>query len=56
MTATQPNPKAKAVQVAVAQFWRDQVLGSNTEQDNGLNKNNLDLILHGPVVGLSFRW
>ena len=20
------------------------------------NKNNLDLVLHGPVVGLSFRW
>ena len=23
---------------------------------DGLSKNNLDLILHGPVVGLSFRW
>ena len=23
---------------------------------DGPNKNNLDLILHGPVVGLSFRW
>jgi len=26
-----------------------------TQNDAG-NKNNLDLILHGPVVGLSFRW
>jgi hypothetical protein len=23
---------------------------------DGPSKNNLDLILHGPVVGLSFRW
>ena len=23
---------------------------------DGPNKNNLDLILHGPVIGLSFRW
>jgi hypothetical protein len=23
---------------------------------DGPNKNNLDLILHGQVVGLSFRW
>lgn len=25
-------------------------------EDNSASRNNLDLIMHGPVVGLSFRW
>ena len=32
-----------------------RVLAVDYTQD-GPNKNNLDLVLHGPVVGLSFRW
>jgi hypothetical protein len=45
-------------------FWQSSLhgvigyraLAVDYTQDNGANKNNLDLILHGPVVGLSFRW
>ena len=45
-------------------FWQSSLhgvigyraLAVDYSQDNGPNKNNLDLILHGPVVGLSFRW
>ena len=45
-------------------FWQSNLhgvigyraLAVDYSQDNGANKNNLDLILHGPVVGLSFRW
>jgi len=33
-----------------------RALAVDYTQDSGTNKNNLDLILHGPVVGLSFRW
>ena len=33
-----------------------RALAVDYTQDSGANKNNLDLILHGPVVGLSFRW
>jgi hypothetical protein len=33
-----------------------RALAVDYTQDGGANKNNLDLILHGPVVGLSFRW
>jgi hypothetical protein len=33
-----------------------RALAVDYSQDNATNKNNLDLILHGPVVGLSFRW
>ena len=45
-------------------FWQStmhgvvgyRALAVDYSQDNGANKNNLDLVLHGPVVGLSFRW
>jgi hypothetical protein len=46
-------------------FWQSNLhgiigyraLAVDYSQDNGANRNNnLDLILHGPVVGLSFRW
>ncbi len=45
-------------------FWQSDLhgvigyraLAVDYSQDSGTNKNNLDLILHGPVVGLSFRW
>ena len=45
-------------------FWQSSLhglvgyraLAVDYSQDSGANKNNLDLILHGPVVGLSFRW
>ena len=45
-------------------FWQSSLhgvigyraLAVDYSQNNGPNKNNLDLILHGPVVGLSFRW
>ena len=33
-----------------------RALAVDYTQDSGTNKSNLDLILHGPVVGLSFRW
>ena len=33
-----------------------RALAVDYNQDSGTNKNNLDLTLHGPVVGLSFRW
>jgi hypothetical protein len=33
-----------------------RALAVDYSQDNGGFKNNLDLILHGPVAGLSFRW
>ena len=33
-----------------------RALAVDYTQDSGANKNNLDLILHGPVVGLSVRW
>ena len=33
-----------------------RALAVDYSQDSGANRNNLDLILHGPVVGLSFRW
>lgn len=33
-----------------------RALAVDYSQDSGASKNNLDLILHGPVVGLSFRW
>jgi hypothetical protein len=33
-----------------------RALAVDYSQDGAANKNNLDLILHGPVVGLSFRW
>jgi hypothetical protein len=45
-------------------FWQSNLhgvigyraLAVDYSQDSHANKNNLDLILHGPVVGLSFRW
>jgi hypothetical protein len=45
-------------------FWQSNLhgvigyraLAVDYSQDSGANKNSLDLILHGPVVGLSFRW
>jgi hypothetical protein len=45
-------------------FWQSNLhgvigyraLAVDYSQDNGTKENNLDLILHGPVVGLSFRW
>jgi hypothetical protein len=45
-------------------FWQSSLhgvigyraLAVDYSQDDGPNKNSLDLILHGPVVGLSFRW
>jgi hypothetical protein len=33
-----------------------RALAVDYSQDGAAGKNNLDLILHGPVVGLSFRW
>jgi hypothetical protein len=33
-----------------------RALAVDYSQDSGASKNKLDLILHGPVVGLSFRW
>ncbi len=33
-----------------------RALAVDYSQDNGSNKNSVDLILHGPVVGLSVRW
>jgi hypothetical protein len=33
-----------------------RALAVDYTQDNGPSKNSVDLILHGPVVGLSFRW
>ena len=33
-----------------------RALAVDYTQDSGPNKNNVDLILHGLVVGLSFRW
>jgi len=33
-----------------------RALAVDYSQDGGASKNNLDLILHGPVAGLSFRW
>ena len=33
-----------------------RVLAVDYSQDNAGFKNSLDLVLHGPVVGLSFRW
>jgi hypothetical protein len=45
-------------------FWQSSLhgvigyraLAVNYSQDDRGFKNNLDLVLHGPVVGLSFRW
>jgi hypothetical protein len=45
-------------------FWQSNLhgvigyraLAVDYSQDSEANKNSLDLILHGPVVGLSFRW
>jgi hypothetical protein len=33
-----------------------RALAVDYTQDSGASKNSVDLILHGPVVGLSFRW
>jgi len=45
-------------------FWQSNLhgvigyraLAVDYTQDSGTFDNNLDLILHGPVIGLSFRW
>jgi hypothetical protein len=45
-------------------FWQSNLhgvigyraLAVDYTNDSNANRNNLDLILHGPVVGLSFRW
>ena len=45
-------------------FWQSNLhgvigyraLAVDYTNDSSANRNNLDLILHGPVVGLSFRW
>jgi hypothetical protein len=45
-------------------FWQSSLhgiigyraLAVDYSQDNGGFENSLDLVLHGPVVGLSFRW
>lgn len=45
-------------------FWQSalhgvvgyRALAVDYSQNDGGFKNNLDLVLHGPVVGLSFRW
>ena len=45
-------------------FWKSSLhgvigyraLAVDYSQDDRGFKNNLDLILHGPVIGLSFRW
>ena len=33
-----------------------RALAVDYSEGSGLNQNNIDLILHGPVAGLSFRW
>ena len=33
-----------------------RALAVDYTNDSSANRNNLDLILHGPVIGLSFRW
>jgi hypothetical protein len=33
-----------------------RALAVDYSQDSGTNQDNFDLIVHGPVVGLSFRW
>jgi len=33
-----------------------RALAVDYSQDGAANKNSVDLILHGPVIGLSFRW
>ena len=33
-----------------------RALAANYESGSGKNKTEFDLILHGPVAGLSFRW
>jgi hypothetical protein len=45
-------------------FWQSSLhgvigyraLAVDYTNDSNANRNNLDLVLHGPVVGLSFRW
>ena len=45
-------------------FWQSNLhgvigyraLAVDYTNDSRANRNNLDLILHGPVVGLGFRW
>jgi hypothetical protein len=45
-------------------FWQSSLhgvigyraLAVDYSKDGGVSRNSLDLILHGPVVGLSFRW
>jgi hypothetical protein len=45
-------------------FWQSNLhgvigyraLAVDYTNDSSANRNNLDLILHGPVIGLSFRW